>query len=251
MKNLKIPLFILSLLLILSLLGFALERYVAGISFSDFSPFKSREESAYTIAEEIGDLYLLNTSEYRVKLIFPYDFINRDVDWRQIKYLFEQNLEPEESERNQLEIYRSCLDAGIDPAVDNYNFIILTAVVKAGINISGTAYDNPQFYDKELLSQFISINDHEMGKSISLFIPDAGITEYYIEDRKTDNDNFPDAELTPGQWRDLVNFLNPRIVDKVIDLGILDNAGENNRILIEKILKDSGFTKVSFTGNRL
>ncbi len=251
MKSLKIPLLILSLLLVLSLLGFALERYVAGISFSDFSPFKSREESAYTIADEIGDLYLLNTSEYRVKLIFPYDFTDRNVNWWQIKSLYEQNIEPEESERNQLEIYSSCIDAGIDPAVDNYNFIILTAVVKAGINISGTVYDNPQSYDKDMLSQFISINEHDMGKNITLFIPDAGITEYYIEDRKTDNDNFPDAELTPGQWRDLVNFLNPRIVEKVIELGILNNAGENNRILIEKILKDSGFSNVSFTGNRL
>lgn len=251
MKSHKIPFLIFSLILFLSLLGFALERYVVGISFSDFSPFSSKKESAYTVAEEIGDLYLLNTSEYRVKLIFPYDFISRDVNWWRMKSLYEQNIEPEESEKNQLEIYSSCIAAGIDPAVDNYNFIILTAIVKAGINISGTAYDNPQAYDQELLSQFISINNNEKGKSISLFIPDAEITEFFIEDRKPDNDNFPDAELTPGQWRDLVDFLNPRIVEKVIDLGILDYAGENSRVLVEKILKDSGFFKVSFSGDSL
>lgn len=251
MKNLKIPLVILFLLLLLALMGFALERYVAGISFSDFSPFSKRVESAYTVAEEIGDLYLLNTSEYRVKLIFPYDFIERDVNWWQIKSLYEQKMEPDDGQREKLEIYKASLDAGIDPAVNNYNFIILTAVVKAGIDISGTAFDNPQLFEEQFLSNFISIVKKPNEKTISLYLPDAAITEYYIEDRKPDNDNFPDAELTPGQWRDLVDFLNPRIVDKVIELGILDDAGENSRILIDKILTDSGFSEVSFTGKGL
>ena len=77
------------------------------------------------------------------------------------------------------------------------------------------------------------------------------ITDYYIEDRRPDLDNFPDAELTPGQWRDLVDFLNPLIVEKIVQFGILENARENSQVLIEKILRESGFSEVSFTGSDL
>jgi len=247
-KSLKIAVYFFSFLLILLLTGIIIERYVAGISFTDLSLFRREKESAYTMADEIGDLYLLNTSEYRMKLIFPYDFIDRDVDWWKIKQFYDQRLEVKDNQREQLRIYESCINAGFDPAIDVYDFIILTAVVKAGINISGTVYENPRLYNNGNLHKYISIDESDNKKSISLLLPEVEITDYYIEDRRPDSDNFPDAELTPGQWRDLVDFLNPLIVEKVIQFGILENARENSRILIEKILKDSGFFEVSFTG---
>ncbi|MBI9098128.1 MAG: DUF4230 domain-containing protein, partial [Spirochaetaceae bacterium] len=98
------------------------------------------------------------------------------------------------------------------------------------------------------LNSLVTIQNRKDNKTISLHIPDMRITDYYIEDRRPDKDNFPDAKLTPGQWRDLVDFINPLIVEKVIQLGILDNARKNSQLLMEKILMDSGFSEVYFTG---
>lgn len=251
MKSLKIPIYVFSFILILLLMIFFIERFIAGISFTDVSFWGNTKESAYTIVDEIGDLYLLNTTEYRVKLIFPYDFIDRDINWSAVKEIHEQGKEPDEDQRKNLKIYQSCLDAGIDPSVDLFDFIILTAVVKAGINISDSIYDNPEMDREDRFFKYGSITESDKGQSIELLLPDAEITDFYIEDRRPDSDNFPDAELTPGQWRDLIIFLNPLIMEKVVRLGILENAGENNRKLIEKILKDSGFSAVSFTGRDL
>ena len=241
-----------SFLLIIFLVILLIERTVAGVSFSDFSIFRSEKHSAYTIADEVGDLYLLNTSEYRMKMIFPFDFVKRDVDWWKVKHNFEQkSVDGAEISREML-IYSACLDAGFDPTVDIYDFIVLTAVIKAGINISGTAFGNPELFGNERIDEYIQINEQDNNqKNISIYIPEVEITDYYIEDRKPDNDNFPDAELTPRQWRDLVNFINPLIQEEVISLGILENAEENSRLLIEKILKDSGFSEVNFVGKDL
>jgi len=227
-----------------------MDRYIAGISLPSLSFWSHRKESAYTVAEEIGDLYFLNTSEYRLKLIFPHDFVDRDLSWWAVKEMYERGFEGDENQQKLVEVYRACLDVGIDPAVDVYDFIILTAVVKAGINISGTVFENPSRY-RDGLDSYVRIKGEGVEKSLSLHLPPSQITELYIEDRKPSEDNFPDAKLTPGQWRDLVSFLQPGIREKVIRLGILKDADENGRALVGKILKDSGFAEVYFRERKL
>ncbi|MBI9099639.1 MAG: hypothetical protein JEY91_14260, partial [Spirochaetaceae bacterium] len=138
MKMYKALISFFSLLLVILMVFFLADRFISGISFSDIAFFQSRKESVYTIEEEIKDLYQLNTSEYRIKLIFPFDFVDRDIDWREIKQIYERDLEPTEPQIKDLAIYQSSLNAGIDPAVDLYDFIIVTAVVKAGIYLGNT-----------------------------------------------------------------------------------------------------------------
>jgi hypothetical protein len=176
-----------------------------------------------------------------MKMIFPFDFVEKNYDWWAVKRIYEEGGAPvQERYEKGLAIYEACIRAGFDPALDVYDFIVLTAVVKAGI-----AFENNR-------GSFINIEeDKKSGKIISLHIPEVGITDYYIEDRKPEDDNFPDARLTPEQWRDLVLFLNPLIQEQVIHLGILGNARENCESLIEKILIEAGFSEVYFTGQDL
>jgi hypothetical protein len=243
---------VLSIIAIIVITVFIFDRFIAGISIWNFSIFKSKKESTYTIAEEIGDLFLLNTSEYRMKLIFPFDFVDQNYNWWVVKEIYDEGSDVPEYLKNELTIYQSCRNAGFDPALDIYDFIILTSVVKAGINISGTIFENPLLFPDTKINDYIKIEKSgEDKKNISLHIPKVEITDYYIEDRKPENDNFPDAQLTPGQWRDLVTFLNPLILDKVVKLGILENARENSEQLIEKVLKEGGFSEVNFTGQDL
>lgn len=230
---------------------FILDRYVVGVSLPGFALFRQRRSAAFTVAEEIGDLYLLNTSEYRMKLLFPYDFVDRDLNWWYIKEMYERGIEADEQLEELVRIYETCLHSGFDPAIEAYEFIVLTAVVKAGINISGTVFENPALYGPNGMDDYMRIEEGEKGKRITLRIPDTEVTDLYIDDRRPGSDNFPDAEMTPSQWRDLVNFLDPYIREKVIELGILDDASLNSRILLEKILKDSGFAEVYFTERKL
>lgn len=229
---------------------FVMDRYVTGVRLPRLSFFSSKTSSAYTVAQEVSDLYLLNTSEYKLKLIFPYDFVDRDISWWAVKEIYESQLEVDADQQELVEIYKACLNSGFDPAIDVYDFIIITAVVKAGINISGTVFENPAFYE-EGLDSYLRIEGEGAEKTISLYIPPAEITEFYIDDRKPSDDNFPDAQLTPARWKELIDFLHPKIREKVIELGILKDAGENSRELISKLLKDNGFSRVLFTERKL
>lgn len=222
---------------------FLIDRFVIGVSLPAFPFLRNSKESAYTVAEEIEDLYLLNTSEYRMKLIFPFDFVDRGISWWSVKEMYEHNYEADEEQRELIEIYKACLAGGFDPSVDVYDFIVLTAIVKAGISISESDYRNPD--------SLMKIEELETGKSITLHIPDADITEIYIDDRRPSSDNFPDAEMTPAQWGELVSFLSPRIRERVIDLGILEDAAINSKVLIDKLLRDSGFVEVIFSEREL
>ncbi|MBB6482077.1 DUF4230 domain-containing protein [Spirochaeta isovalerica] len=238
--------------LILAAVTFLLtDRFVVGVSLPRFSLFSRKSESAYTVAEEIGDLYILNTTEYRLKLIFPYDFVDRDLSWWAVKEMYERGIEGDENQEELKRIYKACLDGGFDPAIDVYEFIILNAVVKAGINISGTVFENPSLYPEESLSSYMKVAGEGEKRVVDIHLPAAEITDLYIDDRKPSSDSFPDARITPARWRDLVDFLQPRIRDKVIELGILDDADKNNRELISKILKDSGFSEVNFRERKL
>ncbi|MBN2657007.1 MAG: DUF4230 domain-containing protein [Spirochaetales bacterium] len=248
-KSLILP--ILFTLLLAAVTFLFLDRYVVGLSLPRFSLFSRKSSSAYTAAEEIGDLYLLNTSEYRLKLIFPYDFVDRDLSWWALREMYDRGLSGDEQQQELLRIYKACLDCGFDPAVDVYEFVILNAVVKAGINISGTVFSNPALFGEGALNSYMMVEEEGEGKIVSLHLPPAEITEMYIEDRKPSDDNFPDARMTPAQWRDLVDFLEPRIRDRVVGLGILSDADENSRDLIRKILTDSGFAEVKFRERKL
>ncbi len=244
--NFVIPLFI--LIVTFSAVG----KFIPGLSFSDFSLFRSEKTSTSVTEKEIKDLYVLNTTEYKMKMIFPFDFTVKEFDWWKVKEIYEEKQEIPENLIEEVNLYRACLNAGFDPAVDYYEFIVITAVVKAGIRLSGTIYDNSEIINESDMEKPIKIEVRGNGeKIISVYIPELEITDYYIEDRRPGNDNFPDASLTPKQWKDLVDFLNPLIQDKVIELGILENARVNSELLIERILKDSGFSEVNFIGKDL
>lgn len=239
-----IPPIIFTLLIVLVSL-FLVDRYITGIKIPSLSLFSRRESSAYTVSEEIDDIYFLNTTEYSLKLIFPHDFVDRDLNWWYIKEMYERESDVDDDLQKLVDIYQYCRMSGFDPAIESYDFVILTAVVKAGIPLDKTPFDEAG------LEGLVRIDENERGRIITLNLPETEITELYIDDRKPALDNFPDAEMTPAQWRDLVNFLNPLIEERVLGLGILDDAAENSRKLIEKILLDSGFDEVRFTESSL
>lgn len=239
-----LPPFIFALLLA-ALCFFIVDRYIIGLTLHRFFFFGTRKESAYTVAEEIDDLYILNTSEYRLKLIFPYDFVDRDLNWWSIREMRDRKIEAGPDIQPSLDIYEACLESGLDPAATPYNFIVITAVVKAGIPLGSTPFDRG---DADL---WMKVDRGGTGRIITLRLPEPEITGMMIDDRKPAADNFPDASMTPAQWRNLVGFLNPLIRERVLEMGILDDAGKSSRKLIEKILKDSGFDVVLFTETEL
>lgn len=242
-KKIILPIIFTLLTAVVSLL--LVDRFITGVELPRLSFFSKRSEAAYTIEEEIDDIYLLNTSEYTLKLIFPHDFVDRDLNWWYIKEMHEREIEVDDDLKPLHEIYRYCLSSGFDPAVETYEFVILTAVVKAGIPLDQTPFDEGR------LDDLVRIEENEKGRVITLDLPETEITQLHIDDRKPAADNFPDAEMTPAQWRDLVTFLTPLIEERVVALGILDDAAENSRELLEKILLDSDFDEVRFTESSL
>ncbi len=224
------------------------------LSVSLFYPFREfrfpweaqRVTSVYTsLLESTGDA-LLNSSEYSLKIIFPYDFIEREdldsVPWRDLQrlydtyredYLLRENPElyPDRKipdEWKYAALYRLCRENGLDPASDPRSFVVIAAGIKAGIRLM----------DRE--SYLISVESGE-DKTLKLRLPPADITDIIIIDRPVEDQGFPEVRITPQQWSSLIDTITPGIIRMAVDKGILEEAERSAVSLLKGLFEGAGF----------
>jgi len=239
MKSLRTGILILCLSLILT----ALSLFFSGRVTLPWSPF--RETSVYTTLIESGETALLHAAEYRLKVLFPYDFIEKGVkpDWWILQSYY--NRDPDEfalksSESfypdsvlpepwNYARLYALCRESGVDPAADPDFFVVLTASVKAGI----------PFLSEQMKVRKLSGQD-ENDEKIILTLPVPRITDIIVEDRSDENSGFPEVDMTPAQWSRFITVLSPEISDLAVKEGILDLARESASFLVTDLFEGAG-----------
>ena len=221
---------------------------------------KKPKSAAYAVLKEIRDIYSLNTAEFTLKVIFPYDFIEPGIDWQELKYYYDTDKEkfrekshPGYYPDNRLPVtweyshfYAQCRGAGYELAKTRQDFFIITATVKAGYDLENYPNLTENKLDKPL-EDYIRITQEKTGEKI-LYIkkPDTIITEFIIEDNNLNALGYPDVALSPEQWRVLIHYLSPKIKSMVIFKGILKEADANGCQLLTQILVGSGFDHVVF-----
>nr|MDA3941444.1 hypothetical protein [Spirochaetia bacterium] len=100
-------------------------------------PFIYNTKSSYSeiILKEIHKVSNLSTVEYIYKSVFPFDFIDQNTKWKNLLIKESKNISLTELEKDSLWIYKQCKSIGIDLEYDIYDFVVITSIVKAGLDL--------------------------------------------------------------------------------------------------------------------
>lgn len=212
------------ILIILALLS------VPGLTHLDINPFQKTSlvnkslESIKTVK-----LSQFRSTSYSYKTLFPYDFIIGEPKWGSILYKNSKFLT--DSDIINRKFYYKCKNIGIDLNKSSYFFIIKINAI-AG-------------FDLESYIQYPIINANEINKRLILKSPVSKILSLEVVDDLKEN-NYPDINITPGQWKDLITLILPDIKKEIINRGLLESSDKTNRIFLEKIFGSMGWEYIDF-----
>ena len=221
---------------------------------------RTEEKTAVSdlLLREIRDLYSLTTVEYVHKAVFPQDYLPPDVNFESILRKLRAGTGPIKSllhpvEQDYLDAYNLALRIGLRVGKGAYDFVVVTAVVRGGFDLGGTALDpraglSPQ--DRERRFAVGEVRDpktgRKTGKKIRVELPKPVITDVIIEDPRPENYPFPDVKLQPEGWKHLAGFVEDRARKAAEAEGILETADRNCRDFLKALLGQGGFTEIDF-----
>ena len=216
---------------------------------------RQTQKAVYSTLMETGETSLLQSAEYRMKILFPYDFMEDGdkVDWQVLQWYY--NNDPDQYQMNSspsfypdqvlpgqwkyASLYSLCRESGIDPANDGSFFIVISAAVRAGISFSSETME------------IVPLTDESRAvPKVRLVLPSPEITDIIIEDRNVQNNDFPEVPMTPDQWSRFIKVLSPRFRDLAIREGILEMAAESATRLLRDLFEGAGFEiqTIDFSG---
>ena len=224
---------IMLLVLILVLMtGFiVVKNIIPGFRLSIPFVYNKKSSSSDIILKEINKVSTLSTVEYIYKSVFPFDFFDKDTDWRVLLSKRTKGEKLTESDIENLWLFDECRSIGINLIYQTYDFVVITSIVEAGMNIG--EFIDPQDIKTE-------------GKSVTLRMPETIITNFTIEDSDSSSYNYPDLNVDPLNWKKITNYVEDKIKLRVVEDGVLKTAEKRGRDFIESILIESGWDKVIF-----
>lgn len=225
--------------------------------------FAARKTSAsWSILEEIRLLNDLETAAYEMKVVFPYDFIgDEEVNWGYLKLqydreprLFMAKTDPAWHSGGRLpadweyaEIYTLCRQVGIDPGRPDYRFVVMSASVRAGVDLDLWLDEFTAGEPNDDVEGITVTVDEDGTRTLGIAAPPVIVMSFIIEDRDAVADGFPDVPLTPEGWRLLVEGLRPRLREMALEGGLLETAEKESRSFLTEIFMAAGYDNVVFT----
>ncbi len=224
-----------------------------------FAPKKT--SASWSILEEIRSLEELESAVYDMKIVFPFDFIGDDeADWAYLKLQYDRapdfflrKADPSWHPGGRVpeawryaEIYNLCRKVGIDPGKPDYRFVVLSAEVRAGMDLeawmSGFTAAEPGG-DVE----GIRIVETENGsRGLEIVPPPVRVLSFIVRDRNAASEGFPDVPLSPEEWRLLTDTLEPSLREMALKGGLLDAAEKEARSFLTEIFTAAGYDYVTF-----
>lgn len=205
---------------------------------------RTTESVSIAVLQETRDVLSFQTVEYVYKAVFPYDFVEPDYDWRGLLNKAATDTELTEVELEHLDFYTFCRDLGIRLLTDRYEFVVITAVIRAGVDLSGTAFENPASAGG--ITEYVAYD--EDARRLELRLPEPVIVDFIIEDETSEAYPYPDIAMGPDKWKRLTDYAEERIRSRVIDEGILELAEDRGREFLERIFlaPDTGIEEIVF-----
>jgi len=185
-----------------------------------------------TILTRIKEIDAFSTVEYVYKSVFPFDFYDESTDWDALLKKEANNEKISAKEQDELLLFNLCRSVGIHLNHHNYQFIVITSLIKAGLTSV-----------KTLTQDDISINRN----GVFIHLPKPEITEFIFEDPDSSSYNYPDVNIDPLQWMKITRFVKDKIISHVLAKGILNEADTRLKEFISSIIQQAGFNSVVFT----
>ena len=207
---------------------------------------------------EIRDLYGLTTVEYVYKAVFPHDYMNPAMNFDSILQKLRTGTGPIKAllhpmEQDYLDAYNLALRIGLRVGKGAYDFIVVTAIIRGGFDLTGTALDPKAELSLQDRTRRFAIGESRdpktgklLGKKIRLELPKPIITDVVIEDPQPENYPFPDIKLKPEQWKLLAGFVEERARRTAEAEGLLETTNQNCREFLRALLTQAGFTETDF-----
>ena len=197
-----------------------------------------------------------------MKVVFPFDFIgDKEVNWIYLKLqydreprLFLAKSDPAWHPGGRLPsnweyagIYTLCRQVGIDPGRPDYRFVVMSASVRAGVDLDLWLEEFTSGEPTDEVGGISVTVDEDGTRTLEISAPPVIVTSFHIEDRDAAADGFPDVPLTPEGWRLLVEKLWPRLREMAQEGGLLISAENESRSFLTEIFTAAGYDNVVFT----
>ena len=180
------------------------------------------------------------------------------------------------------ELYHISRSVGIDPGRPDYRFVVLSAVFTAGVDLEAwlamftstappedknqneSREENPGETQSEPRGtaqgktrgggslqgslQGIRIQENPNGgRTLELIPPPVGLTAFFIEDKDTSREGFPDVPLSPERFRILSDALLPQLRQTALESGLVEMAREGALSFLVEIFTAAGYQDVRFS----
>lgn len=166
---------------------------------------------------------------YYHKLLFPYDLIKGEPNWGLIITKNDKFLTKEDIHNKKL--FYKCRELGIDINKNNSFFIIETKA-RAGFILDD--------YIKNPILNYNFENRH-----ITLNKPEIKLLSMEVVDNLKDK-NYPDVNISPKEWQQLVDMVLPDIEKEVLSMGILETSMDRSLKFLNNIYTTIGWESVEF-----
>lgn len=195
------------------------------------------------ILENARPIFNLQTVEYSVKTVFPFDYISsQDVYYSAVKK-FSKKLELNEEEKKAIRLLSVLDSVGMSLKNKKKEFVILSLRLRAGYNLSKyQELDSKEFY--ALINSHIKYNYRK--RTITFDLPDPEVVEIIIDDPDPETYIYPDISLSPREFKIVAEYVQEHIMAQDIITLVLKEAKENTKLLISELFLNNGWKEVIF-----
>ena len=209
----------------------------------DFGIIRDTEvSSSVAVLTNMRDVFSLNTVEVVYKVVFPYDFVPGDMNWGLFLKQYRAGRPLSILEESYIAVYDLCEEIGIELEAREREFVVLTAIIKAGFDLSSPSFSVGEAVAGQGES---SVSIDSTGAAV-VTVPPVIITDFILEDANTGTYPYPDIGIGPAGYRKLTSFVQDQIAGIAKSEGILDLARENGKRFLRQVLLDTGYPEVIF-----
>lgn len=213
------------------------------VDFSIWPPELKQEQilARQTLLSRSYNLFKLNTAEGVYKAVFPHDFIPDGINWQKLKTREQNGSLLTYQEQEWLKLGDFCREKGLWPNSRNPRFIVITVILRVGVE--GIGSEGGQDYKKDFEKIFSPDWDSRV---LTVHLPKVSITETIIEDPNEMNYPYPDVALTPIEWRKISEYVSHEVSQNRDHSQLIRKGEENLFKLFESFLSDTWWENIQY-----
>lgn len=194
---------------------------------------KVQKYSAHWQKTDELNLQQLETLQISNQYVFPYDFMKKPYPQNWAVFNLKNSVHyRDNSENMNKNFYETIKNMGIDLAKEGKNFLILSAEIRMGFNLSGE-------------NAWMQTTTGPNGLSLQVTLPEPEILAFNLN-ILPQKEGWPSMTISPESWSLLSNFLEAEIRHSIMNEQTLALVKDNAQNLLQGILEQTEFRQIDF-----